>query len=84
MAAYKIPYSPEALEEMKMAVAYYNKQSKGLGSRFKSSLLAEIAAIKEQPFSRSTRYENVRFAVVSKFPYAAHYTVHEDVRIIKI
>ncbi len=84
MSAYKILYAPEALEEIKIAVAYYNKQSKGLGAKFKNNLLAEISAIKQRPLSRSARYENVRFAVVKKFPYAAHYTVDEQLHLIKI
>lgn len=84
MATYKVKYAPESLEEIKHVVLYYNSESKGLGNRFKKHLLAEIAAIKERPLSRSFRYENVRFAVVKKFPYAAHYTVDEQNNIIKI
>ena len=48
------------------------------------NLLAEIAEIKKAPFTRSFRYDEVRFAVVRKFPYAAHYTFEKDNRILKI
>lgn len=35
-------------------------------------------------FTRSFRYDIVRFAVVKRFPYAAHYTVDEDNAVIII
>ena len=84
MAGYRVLYSPESLEEIKDVIDFYNKKSKGLGSRFKNNLLAEIKLIKTRPLSRSFRYDNVRFAVVDKFPYSAHYTVDEEEKLIKI
>jgi plasmid stabilization system protein ParE len=84
MAKYKLQYAPEALEEINEAFEYYNSISKKLGVRFKTNLFAEMKAIKERPLSRSFRYDEVRFAVLKKFPYAAHYTVDESKKIIKI
>jgi hypothetical protein len=84
MAGYKVVYAPEALNEIKEVVDYYNSKSKGLGTRFKANLLAEIKAVKARPLSRSFRYEEVRFAVVEKFPYSAHYTVDQTAKVIKI
>lgn len=84
MAGYKVLYAPEALNEIKEVVDYYNSESKGLGARFKTSLLVEIKAVKARPLSRSFRYDDVRFAVVQKFPYAAHYTVDQQSKFIKI
>ena len=84
MHGYKVAFSPESLEEIKRIVDWYNTVSKGLGNRFKKNLLTEIAAIKRNPFTRSVRYDEVRFAVVKKFPYAAHYTIDETHLLIKI
>lgn len=84
MRRFKIVYSPESLLEIKRIVEWYNTASEGLGERFKKNLLSEIAAIKKNPLSRSFRYREVRFAVVKKFPYAAHYTVDENNALIKI
>ncbi len=84
MAGYKVRYAPEALEEIRDVVDYYNTKSKGLGIRFKNNLLAEVKAVKSRPLSRSIRYDEVRFAVLEKFPYAAHYTVEQPAKIIKI
>ncbi|CAN5444757.1 hypothetical protein BH10BAC2_BH10BAC2_36580 [soil metagenome] len=84
MVSFKVRYSPESLQEIKRIVDYYNTISNGLGERFKKNFIAEIAATKKAPFTRSFRYDEVRFAVVKKFPYAAHYTIDESNHIIKI
>jgi plasmid stabilization system protein ParE len=84
MARYKLVYSPESLQEINHIVDYYNQASKGLGGRFKKNLLAAIATVKKNPFGHSVRYDDVRFAVAEKFPYAAHYTIDADNHLIKI
>lgn len=84
MPRFKVAYSPESLQEIKRIIDWYNASSKDLGSRFKKNLIAEVAAIKQNPFTRSFRDDEVRFAVVKKFPYAAHYTIDEANRLIKI
>jgi hypothetical protein len=84
MPRFKVAYSPESLQEITRIIKWYNDVSAGLGNRFRKNLLAEIAAIKKNPFTRSYRYDAVRFAVVKKFPYAAHYTVDETNNLIKI
>lgn len=84
MLRFKVAYSPESLQEIKLIVEWYNDVSPGLGERFKKNLLNEIAIIKQNPFTRSFRYDDVRFAVVKKFPYAAHYTVDKANHFIKI
>lgn len=67
-AAYKIVYTKAAIGHIKNVADWYNKQQKGLGTRFKTALKNEIKAIQKEPFSRSFRYNEVRFAVVKKFP----------------
>lgn len=84
MGKYKIMFSPESLDEIKNIVIYCHEQKKGLGERFKAAFLSKMKAIKNNPFSRSFRYDEVRFAVVKKFPYTAHYTIDFEGRFIKI
>lgn len=84
MHRYKIVYSPESIQEIRRIVEWYNTIRKGLGDQFRKNLLAEIVAIKQNPFTRSFRYDEVRFAVVKRFPYAAHYTVDKPNNLIKI
>jgi len=84
MPRYKAVYSPESIQEIKNIVEWYSDISPELGRRFKNALLTEIAAIKKAPFARSLRYDDVRFAVVKNFPYAAHYSIDSNTALIKI
>ena len=68
MPRFTVKYAPEALQEIQSAVDYYNKLSKGLGNRFKQNLLTAIKATKLNPTYNSFRYDDVRFAVIKKFP----------------
>ena len=79
MPLYKIKYTTESLKELREIINYYESLSTGLGKRFRQNFLIAIGKIKANPFYASVRYDNVRFAAVNKFPYAAHYTV-DDVR----
>ena len=84
MPRFSVKYAPEALEEIQDAIDYYNKISDRLGSRFRQNILIAIKAAKLNPTYNSIRYNDVRFAVVKKFPYAAHYTIDQDNHIVKI
>ena len=84
MPKFIIKYAPEALQEIQHIVHYYNSLSDGLGNRFKQNLLAAIKILKANPAYNSFRYDEVRFAVVKKFPYAAHYTFDAKSNIVKI
>jgi plasmid stabilization system protein ParE len=84
MASFIIQFAPEALEEIQHAVSYYNSVASKLGNRFKRNLLLEIKSLKQHPTYNSFRYDEVRFAVVKKFPYAAHYTIDHLNKIVKI
>lgn len=82
MSRYKIAFTQGAAHHIAHIAAWYNQQSPGLGKRFLDNLKKELAAIKKNPYNRSLRYDDVRFAVVKKFPYAAHYTIEENSIII--
>lgn len=77
MKKYKLVFMPAATEHIRDIATWYNEQKKGLGKRFKDHLKTVLAEVKKNPFTRSFRYDDVRFAVVRKFPYAAHYTIDE-------
>ncbi|HEY4149320.1 MAG TPA: type II toxin-antitoxin system RelE/ParE family toxin, partial [Chitinophagaceae bacterium] len=84
MKKYKLFFTPEAIQETKDVVTWYEEQQKGLGRRFKRLLKKELDTIRQNPFSRSIRYDSVRFAITPVFPYAAHYTVDESTRLVII
>ena len=83
MPKFSIKYAPEALEEIKQIVDYYNSLVEGLGLRFKKiSICHKI--LKLNPAYNSFRYDEVRFAIGKKIPYAIHYTIDQTKNIIKI
>jgi ParE toxin of type II toxin-antitoxin system, parDE len=84
MKKYTLVFTPEAIQEIRLVADWYNQQQKGLGKRFTIRLKKELDSLKPNPFSRSVRYDDVRFAVTDTFPYAAHYTINEEDHIIVI
>jgi hypothetical protein len=80
MKRYKLKVTPEALQEIQKAVDYYNTRRKGLGKVFYLDLQRQFDRIKKNPFARSVRYDDVRFAMLDRFPYAAHFTIDEPSR----
>jgi len=79
---YQLLFTPEAIGHIKHISEWYNNQKKGLGARFKSNLKNVLADVKKNPFYHSFRYDDVRFAIPDKFPYAAHYTIKENIIIV--
>jgi mRNA-degrading endonuclease RelE of RelBE toxin-antitoxin system len=84
MATYKIVFTTEAVKELQEGVRYYNSKQRGLGKRFFQDMKGQIELIKSNPFLKSIRYDNVRFALGDIFPYAIHYTFSEANETITI
>jgi plasmid stabilization system protein ParE len=78
MTAYKLIFTPEAREDVTGAAVYYNSQLRGLGKIFKNEVKRQLLLLKQNPLLRTVRYDNVRFAVLNKFPYSIHYTVNNN------
>jgi mRNA-degrading endonuclease RelE of RelBE toxin-antitoxin system len=81
---YQLQITPEALAEIQEAVYYYNSKRKGLGKEFFQELKKDLAKVKKNPFSFSPRYDDVRWIAMNRFPYAVHYTVIPENKIIII
>jgi hypothetical protein len=62
----------------------YKEINKELGNRFTRNLRQAKNALKENLFNASFRYDDVRYAVVYKFSYAAHYTVNKKEYLVII
>ncbi len=75
MARYNLIITPKAIKEIQNAVDYYNGQQKGLGKRFYADYKSQMTSLESNPYTRAIRYLDIRFAVLNKFPYAAHYSI---------
>ena len=72
---HKIIFTPEAIQHLSHISRWYNNQNSGLGKKFKQVLKSTLDKLRDNPFINTIRYDEVRFALTHKFPYAAHYTI---------
>lgn len=64
-----------AKDDIKQVALWYNDKQSGLGKRFTGEIRKSINILKQNPKTFSIRYNNVRTAVVSIFPFMIHYRV---------
>ncbi len=78
--------TPEAVDDINEALAFYDRISASLGDRFKNEVFDQIDQISSWPFARKIRYDNVRFANLKSFPYALHYFIGDEplTNIVKV
>ena len=79
---FQLKFTDAAKDGVQDAAEYYNGQLKGLGKRFKNDVKAELDRLKQNPFTHSVRYGEVRLAALNKFPYSIHYTIQDHDIII--
>jgi len=72
---FQLIFTPEAKADVKNAADYYDSKLHGLGRKFKNELQQKLTSLKQNPLTHSVRYDNVRLAVISRFPYSVHYTI---------
>jgi hypothetical protein len=62
-------YHPLVADDLAAAVAYYDDISVELGNRFRTSVRSRIEAITERPDSFGRVHQQLRAAIVDRFPY---------------
>lgn len=81
---YKTKILPLAKVDISEAATWYNDQQKGLGKRFTKEVRSKILFLSQNPMSSSIRYDEVRCAVLSIFPFMIHYFIEEANKTIVI
>jgi mRNA-degrading endonuclease RelE of RelBE toxin-antitoxin system len=84
MKRYKIVIDSDALKDIQDATNWYNKQVKGLGSRFQKQVKAHIHFLVDNPNGFAIRYNDVHCMVIKKFPFILHFTINEDKNLVEI
>jgi len=69
---------PEAAEELREAIAWYESRRRGLGLDFGRVVRASFAAIERSPELGPIVHGRVRQLVLRRFPYAVYYVVQSD------
>lgn len=83
--SHTIRFREEALSEYEDAARWYEQQTAGLGDEFVNEVEAVVARVSANPRMHAKIYQDVRRAVVRKFPYIVLYQVEPtEVVIISV
>ena len=77
-----ISYLLVASTELDDAIDWYEKKSSGLGSRFNDAVEALLNQIANQPNLYPVAIDDVRQAIVKKFPYTVIFRVFPDAILV--
>ena len=81
---YKAVVLLSAKHDIREAALWYNLQKKELGKKFALKVRQKINLIRKNPYSYTTRYDEVKTAVLDVFPFMIHYTIEESEKLITI
>ncbi|MEX0996626.1 MAG: type II toxin-antitoxin system RelE/ParE family toxin [Flavobacteriaceae bacterium] len=73
----------EAQDDFTESRNWYRKINSSLSARFTKDFKETIQSIKENPIKYQIRYENIRVKLLRKFPYLIHYSIENDLILIK-
>lgn len=80
-----IRFTPEADAELTEARQWYSHQRKDLDLEFMQCIDAALSRVVTNPYSFPIVYQNLRRAVVRRFPFAVFYEVASDeVQVIAV
>jgi plasmid stabilization system protein ParE len=72
----------EAREDALEAFRWYEKERRGLGKVFRTSLNLSIQRIRRSPLASPVVYRDLRRALVDRFPYAVFYRIDSGVIMV--
>ena len=72
----------EAAADILLATAWYDEQRDGLGSEYTRAINGQLAAIERQPRLFRIVHQDVRHAIVRRFPYAVYFTIQGEQIIV--
>lgn len=73
---------PEAEGDLRAAFSWYESQVVGLGDEFLLKIDAAFAVIRRHPVAFPIVYEDVRRAVVRRFPYSVFYVAESERTVV--
>jgi plasmid stabilization system protein ParE len=73
---------PEAMSDIRSAMAWYNEREAGLGAAFLEQTDAVFGRIVEQPAHFPIVYREFRRALMRRFPYAVYFIARDETVIV--
>ncbi len=80
--SYEIIVRPEAALEVQEAFDWYQEKTEGLGLEFLRAADACLAGVQRNPLASPMMYQEIRRALLRKFPYILFYIVKEEQIIV--
>ena len=80
--SYRVVFRPQAQAELLEARDWYEARQEGLGFEFSAAVDATIANICELPLAYPRVHNEIRRAVLQRFPYAVFFQLLEDKVVI--
>lgn len=74
----RVVLDPLAKREFDEARDYYNQQQPGLGAEFQEAVKDSLRRLREWPESGAVELQDVRRAVLRRFPYKLLYAIRPD------
>ena len=73
-----VRFRPEAEAEALETRKWYERRRSGLGEAFNADLIAVLERIGENPLQFPPVRGEIRRAVLSRFPYAVYFRIHDS------
>jgi plasmid stabilization system protein ParE len=81
---YRALILPLARKDIRDSAFWYEHQQPGLGKRFMAEVRDKVHFIQHNPESFNVKYDGVRAAVLTTFPYLIHYSIDNNNKLVII
>lgn len=78
----QVAVRPEAAREIQETFDWYEERSEGLGLEFLRAADACLSLIRRNPEAFPVAHDQVRRALLRRFPYALFYLIREDAIVV--
>ncbi len=78
----KLRYTSRAIQDLELALVWYERQRRGLGFEFLDCVEATIKSILSNPRKFRIYYAQIRGRVVRRFPFSIFYSIEEHEIVI--
>lgn len=75
---FRVVFTEHARSDLFKASVWYEKQQKGLGSKFIDAVLFSSEVVAQAPLAYRSKYKTTREKRIKKFPFILIYTIEED------
>ncbi|HEX6427771.1 MAG TPA: type II toxin-antitoxin system RelE/ParE family toxin [Niastella sp.] len=79
---FSVVLSPDAINDIDIAVEYYNRLSEGLGFEFTDTIDAYLKKIANFPTASAIRYDNIRVKPIDTFPFTIHFIIADTSTVV--